>query len=199
MKPDARPFDPTPDVLVCPAEGRVTVWPETATSGTVRVKGIDAPIRELFQRDIPEFEGGGILVVRLCPADYHRFHFPCDAEIVGGSIRIPGRLDSVHPVALARNPFVFIRNQREYTIWDSRFGRFTMMEIGAFGVGGIVQTHCGKTAKKMDEKGYFKFGASTVLLLFRRGEIEFDSDLVTNTANGQETRIRVGERIGTKK
>jgi phosphatidylserine decarboxylase len=196
LKPGVRPFDPTPGVLVSPAEGRISVWPDVASSDTIRVKGIDAPIGELFGGDLAGFDGGDLFVARLCPADYHRFHFPCDGTRVGNRVCLPGRLDSVHPVALSKRPRIFVRNQRQYELFDGPFGRFVMMEIGAFGVGGIVQTHRSGSATKMEEKGYFRFGGSTVLLVFHRGSVEFDSDLVANTRNGLETLVRVGERIG---
>jgi phosphatidylserine decarboxylase len=63
-------------------------------------------------------------------------------------------------------------------------------------VGSIVQTHTGNVVKKGEEKGYFKFGGSTVVLLFEKNKIRIDEDLLINTTKGYETAIREGERIG---
>ena len=71
------------------------------------------------------------------------------------------------------------------------------VEIGATMVGGIRQTYMpGEAVAKGEEKGYFAFGGSSVAVLFEKGRIEFDADLLDNTANGLETYARVGERMG---
>ena len=64
-------------------------------------------------------------------------------------------------------------------------------------VGTIRQTYIPSEAvAKGEEKGYFAFGGSSVALLFEKGRIDFDADLLENTANGLETYARVGERMG---
>ena len=68
--------------------------------------------------------------------------------------------------------------------------------MGAFGVGTIVQTYTGNDHRKGDEKGYFKFGGSTVILVAPAGAITFDADLVKNSSEGLETRVLFGMRIG---
>ncbi len=71
-----------------------------------------------------------------------------------------------------------------------------MIEVGAFGVGGIVQTHRNGEFEKMAEKGFFRFGGSTVILLFQPGVLRFDPDLVERSAQSIETLVRAGERLG---
>jgi phosphatidylserine decarboxylase len=71
------------------------------------------------------------------------------------------------------------------------------MEVGAFGVGSIVNTRCSGHVEKMDEKGYFKFGGSTVVLLFEPGRIRFCDDLVVNSDAGKETLVKVGQPLAT--
>jgi phosphatidylserine decarboxylase len=66
-------------------------------------------------------------------------------------------------------------------------------------VGSIIQTYKGTVAQKGDEKGYFKFGGSTVVILFEKDKIYIDPDLLINTSKGYETSIKMGERIGAKK
>ena len=75
------------------------------------------------------------------------------------------------------------------------FGDVIMAEVGATMVGSIKQTYKGNFVNKGEEKGYFKFGGSTVVLLFEKNKINIDEDLLINTAQGYETTIRMGERI----
>jgi phosphatidylserine decarboxylase len=88
-------------------------------------------------------------------------------------------------------------NKREYTIiLNPLFGDVIMAEVGATMVGGIVQSNKGNSVRKGEEKGYFKFGGSTVVLLFEKSKIDIDKDTLINTANGYETAVKMGERIG---
>ncbi len=74
------------------------------------------------------------------------------------------------------------------------------MEIGALLVGGIVQTYqAGSQVARGDEKGYFKFGGSTVIFFFEKGRVSFDADLVANSEKGLETLVRMGEKIGQRR
>ena len=112
---------------------------------------------------------------------------------------VPGKYHSVNPIALLRYPDVYADNERQIVACDADFGRFWLVDVGAFGVGTIVQTYSGETHAKGDEKGYFKFGGSTVILVARAGALTFDADLVRNSAAGLETRVRCGERIAAMK
>lgn len=67
-------------------------------------------------------------------------------------------------------------------------------------VGSIVLTSSeGQQVQRMDEHGYFKFGGSTILLFFEKGRIEFDSDLLSNSATSLETLIKMGNSLGKHK
>jgi phosphatidylserine decarboxylase len=48
----------------------------------------------------------------------------------------------------------------------------------------------------MQEKGYFEFGGSTIVILMNK-HINFDPDIAAMNAKGIETKVRAGERIGT--
>jgi phosphatidylserine decarboxylase len=78
---------------------------------------------------------------------------------------------------------------------NRRFGDVVMSEIGATMVGSIIQTYNGKHQQKGDEKGYFKFGGSSIILLFKKDVVIIDEDLLKNTENGLETQVKMGERI----
>jgi phosphatidylserine decarboxylase len=92
---------------------------------------------------------------------------------------------------------IFCLNKRQYVlITTAQFGDVVMAEVGATMVGSIMQTYEGNVAGKGEEKGYFKFGGSTVVLLFEKNKIRVDKDLLANTEKGFETYVLMGERIG---
>ncbi len=196
LKPESRPYDDHPDILVCPGDGRVTVYPELHQQQMIPIKGMDYSIDDLLPRYGAHYHNGALAVIRLCPADYHRFHFPCAGTVLE-HYEIHGQLHSVNPIALARNINVFCHNYRQVTRLESnRFGVIALIEVGAFGVGRIVQTFNGTKVEKMQEKGYFKFGGSTIVMVFKKQKLNFTEDLLVNTGNGYETLVRVGETIG---
>ncbi|MEI6106442.1 MAG: phosphatidylserine decarboxylase, partial [Opitutae bacterium] len=145
-----------------------------------------------------DFAGGSLLISRLCPVDYHRFHYP-----VGGTPGEPrlinGWLYSVSPIALRQNLAYLWENKRMVTLVESPvFGRVAVCEIGATMVGSILQTFLpGRAVAKGEEKGLFKFGGSCVVTLFQRGRIQLDADLVTHSAEGREVYAKMGDRLGT--
>ena len=200
LREGARPFDPDPAVLCSPADARLTVIPRLEDEAQISVKGgsftVEALLRAPAASDVAGLAGGAAVIARLCPADYHRFHYPAAGSRDAGW-EIGGRYNSVNPLALAARPAVFQENRRFVSILDlHRFGKTAFVEVGAFGVGGIVQTHTAPTFEKMDEKGYFRFGASTIVLLFQPDAVRIDADLLANSEAGRETLVRAGETIG---
>ena len=101
-------------------------------------------------------------------------------------------------MALQQNMRIFLQNKREYcTLKTEEFGDVLLCDVGATLTGSIIQTYKpGKPVKKGDEKGHFAFGGSTVVILFEKGKVKFDDDLLENTKNGLETTVRMGEKIG---
>ena len=197
LKPDARPFSTDPELIVSPADGRVLVFPILDEATFAPVKGHPFDIRKMLPGHADRFVNGALAIVRLCPADYHRYHFPCAGDITEYR-NIAGALHSVNPIALGSGPDVFGDNKRSYTLIDTECaGILCFMEVGAFGVGGIVNTRCSGHVEKMDEKGYFKFGGSSVVLVFEPGRIRFCEDLVANSDAGKETLVKVGQPLAT--
>ncbi len=197
LKPDARPFSRDPEILVSPADGRVLVFPTLDDDTFAPVKGHAFGIRKMLPGHADRYINGALAIVRLCPADYHRYHFPCAGDIIEYR-SIAGALHSVNPIALASGADVFGDNKRSYTLIDTEHaGILCFMEIGAFGVGGIVNTRRSGHVEKMDEKGYFKFGGSTIVLIFEPGRVRFSDDLVANSASGRETLAKVGQPLAT--
>jgi phosphatidylserine decarboxylase len=194
----ARPFSDG-DEFPAPCDARYFGYQRLDDSVSVPVKGDCFQATALLQSDEWNdcFEGGPGFVARLCPVDYHRFHFP-DAGTVLASWRIPGALHSVNPWALAFREDIFMINERQVTILDTvSFGRLAYVEVGATCVGRIVQTHSGTTFSRGDEKGMFLFGGSTVIVIGERGRWRMAPGIVENTDQGIETYIKMGRSIGS--
>ncbi|RXZ69786.1 phosphatidylserine decarboxylase [Fusobacterium necrophorum] len=202
LKKGARTWDMREEVLVSPADGKILAYENIDSFASFFIKGQSFSLEELFQsKEMAEkYAGGSFVIVRLAPVDYHRYHFPTDAW-VGVSHRIQGYYYSVSTHAIRRNLRIFLENQREYTILKSKkFGDIAYFEIGATMVGGIHQTYAeNSTVSKGEEKGYFEFGGSTCLLLFEKGKVQLDEDLLEHTKKGIETKVYVGEKIGYAK
>lgn len=199
LKSEARPIDRSPDVLVSPADGRVLAWQTIDPNRMLQVKGSCYSLPELLRNKemALDYAQGTCIVIRLCPSDYHRFHFP-DTGVPSPPRRIKGHYYSVNPLALRRIPRLYCENKRELTIFSSdNFGDIVMIEVGATCVGSIIQTYTPlKHVPKGLEKGYFKFGGSTLILLLKKDSVRIDEDLLINTAQGIETKVCMGERIG---
>ena len=144
------------------------------------------------------YENGSLLLSRLCPTDYHRFHFPIDG--VPASARLlNGHLFSVNPIALCQNIQILATNKRVLTkLVTESCGTVLLMEIGATCVGGIRQTYESDAAvAKGDEKGYFRFGGSSTIVIFEPGRLVFDEDLVEQSSQHRELYARMGDSMGT--
>ncbi len=195
LKPGARPIG---EGVVSPADGRLMLYLNADADRPFPLKGATKNLREVFgpngAADVTEGRYD-IAVVRLAPVDYHRFHFPYDCKTPESVQVIPGEYHSVNPIALLKRPDVYADNERQILACEADFGRFWLVDVGAFGVGTIVQTYTGEQHAKGDEKGWFKFGGSTVILITRTGALTYDDDIVRNSANGLETCVRCGEQI----
>lgn len=197
LKPEARPIG---EGFVSPGDGRLLAFEDVSEVHNFFIKGREFTLKDFLADDelTKRFESSSMIILRLAPNDYHRFHFPCDgtpAEIKP----IKGSYFSVSPYALAGNfTKVFCENKREICLLDSpKFGEIALVPIGATMVGSIIETYePNQVIAKGDEMGYFAFGGSTVVLLFDKNKIKIDSDLLENTKNKMETFVKMGEKIG---
>jgi phosphatidylserine decarboxylase len=199
LKPTARPIDPAPNAVVFPADGRHLGFPDVSQVDGVFVKGQKFSIAELLgDASLAErFAKGTLVLSRLCPVDYHRFHFPTDG--VPGKLRLlDGLLYSVNPIALRRRISYLWENKRTVTLLETeRLGTVVLMEIGATNVGSIHQTYAeNQLTLKGAEKGYFAFGGSSTILMFEPGRIELAEDLLRESAQQRELYARMGDRLG---
>lgn len=208
LKEGARPIAAAGDdaVAVLPADGRHLAFPSVDAAAGFYAKGQrfdlasflgEAHLPEAERELTKQFAGGSLLISRLCPVDYHRFHFPISGT-PGEARLINGWLYSVSPIALRCNLGYLWENKRMITLLDSPvFGRVAVCEIGATMVGTIFQSYVpGRAVAKGDEKGLFRFGGSCVVTIFQRGRIAFDRDLVEQSANQLEVYAKMGERLG---
>ncbi len=199
LKPGARPVAEGDRVAVLPADGRHLAFQNVDAATGFYAKGQRFDLKAFLGDEAlaAKFAGGSLLVSRLCPVDYHRFHFPV-AGTPGEARLINGFLYSVSPIALRRNLAYLWENKRAVTLVESPvFGTVAVCEIGATMVGSIMQTHVpGRAVPKGEEKGLFKFGGSCVVTIFQPGRIRLDADLVEQTAAGLEVYARMGERLG---
>lgn len=199
LKPESRPIDKSVNSIIFPADGRHMAFADISCENNFFVKGQSFDLMQfLGDTELAKrYEGGSMLLSRLCPIDYHRFHFPCAGKAASPKI-INGWLYSVNPIALITRPTIFWENKRVVTSLESAdFGEIQYVEVGATMVGSITQTYMpGEQVAKGEEKGYFAFGGSSVVILFEKNRMKFDSDLLENTANGFETYARFGERVG---
>lgn len=199
IRPELRPFDRDADALVSPCDGKLTVCPVNDKS-VFHIKGGEYTVTSLLQSKelAGKYEGGTLLLIRLSVDDYHRYSYIADGR-KGENTRIAGKYHTVNPEAAAKRR-IYKENTREYSILHSEnFGDILMMEVGAMMVGRIVNLHGGKEVHRGEEKGYFEFGGSTVILMFEKNKVLLDSDLIRNTDDGYETTVKMGERIGSAK
>ena len=199
LKPGARPVAGDERVAVLPADGRHLAFQNADAAAGFYAKGQRFDLKAFLGDEAlaAKFAGGAMLISRLCPVDYHRFHFPV-AGMPTEARLINGFIYSVSPVALRRNLAYLWENKRMVTLVDSpAFGTVAVCEIGATMVGSIFQSYlASRPVARGEEKGWFKFGGSCVVTLFQPGRIRLDTDLVEQTAAGLETYARLGERLG---
>ncbi len=199
LKLSARPIAAGADEIIFPADGRHLGFADVSRIEGVFVKGQQFSIPALLgDASLAErFAHGPLVLSRLCPVDYHRFHFPVAG--VPGPVRvINGPLYSVNPIALRRRVAYLWENKRTITLLETeRLGTVILMEIGATNVGSIHQTFTpGQPVAKGAEKGYFAFGGSSTILLFEPGRISLAADLQRESALPRELYARMGESMG---
>ena len=200
LKTSARPIDRDPVSLISIADCRLSVYP-ISEDAVYPVKARSFTVARLVgDGEIAAGYAGGLcLVFRLAPVDYHRFGYVDDCE-QSPVVAINGFYRSVHPLSLRRMKAVFTENRREYCVLKTaNFGEVIHIDVGATGVGRIVQRHPGGGRfARGEEKGYFEFGGSTVILLLKPGAAKIDDDIAEYSGRGIETVVRYGEKIGCK-
>lgn len=194
---DVFPFPREETVFGSPADSRLTVIPlQDGTAFPVKQSPYTAEELLSDKQAATPFLGGYAFVFRLSVEDYHRYAYPDSGKTLSHRL-IKGTFHTVNPVALAKLP-VFHRNCREVSILQTEhFGRLAYIEVGAMMVGRIVNHHMAVFARG-EEKGFFAFGGSTVVILTEKDAVVPDEDILQNSLSGIETYVRSGERVGAK-
>ena len=192
-----RPFLADDNVLISPADSKLSCY-KIDQDSRFMIKDTRYSLGELLEDDelAKEYMNGYWMIFRLTVDDYHRYSFIDDGKIIKSKY-IPGIFHTVNPIANDYYP-IYKQNSRNYTIIDSKnFGMMIQMEVGAMMVGKIVN-HNKKYCLKGEEKGYFEFGGSTVIILLKENQVVIDNDIIENTNKNKETVVKLGETIGRK-
>lgn len=199
LAPNARNVDMNSEAVIAPADSKLTVY-DISEESVYRVKGCDYSIVQLLGGDeelAKEYYGGKCFIYRLTVDNYHRYCYPDNGREALNRF-IPGILHTVNPIALKYHD-VYGKNCRELTLLESEnFGRIAYIEVGAMMVGRINNHHKSEFSRG-EEKGYFSFGGSTIILLYKKDVLIPDEDITENSKTETETTVLFGERVGTKK
>ena len=200
IKPGRRRIDAEKNIIVAPSDDKESAY-EITNSSTFVVKNSVYTVESLLRDSklAKRYQGGTALIIRLTPDDYHRYCY-CTDGIKSHNREIHGRLSTVNPVINKYIP-VYKENSREYCmIRTKELGDVIQMEVGAMLVGKIsnLHTYGRRLVRKGEEKGYFEFGGSTIILLIEKDKAAAAEDLLLNTREGFETKVLQGETIAVK-
>ncbi|WP_341266795.1 phosphatidylserine decarboxylase [Candidatus Phytoplasma fraxini] len=186
-------------IFISPGEGRLMILPIQKNS-IYSIKEVNYHLNDLLQNDklASMFTEGYLLIIRLTPLNYHRYIFIDDGfQKKENSVKIKGKLHIVNPIAF-KYFNVWQENSREYNILETKnFGTIVQMEIGALLIGKI-NNHPITNFNKAQEKGFFSFGGSTIILFIQKNKVIFDKIFLENSLQNKETPINLGEHLGSK-
>ncbi len=197
IKEEKRPLKDNKNIFPAVADSKLTVYKITKDL-KLNIKNSTYDIEELIKdkKTAKEYENGMCLVFRLCKDDYHHYIYPDNGQVTS-NYHINGVLHTVQPIALKKYK-VFTENDREITILNTEnFKEIIYIEVGALNIGKI-HNNKKENFQKGEEKGYFSFGASTVILLLKEKTIEVDKDILKYSKEDIETRVLQKEQIGKK-
>lgn len=207
IKESARPIaEPQNDMVVSsPADCRLTAFPTVDLATKYWIKGTGFTLSRLLGSDAlaQQFDGGSLVIARLAPQDYHRWHAPT-AGHVESIVDIPGTYYTVNPQAINESGTldVFCENKRSVMLLrrTATGSPVAIIAVGAMLVGSIKYNpgvQQGVDVRRGQCLGAFYYGGSTVIVLYPRGEVVMDEDLVRNSTEQQcETVVKVGWRVG---
>ena len=196
LKPESRPINRESGSVVFPADGRHLGVENISSSSRVYAKGQFFNLEKLLNSaDLSKkYTNGDLIISRLCPTDYHRFHFPVSGKLSEIQL-VDGYLKSVNPIALRKNLGIFWENKRYITkIENPNLGEVIVILIGATCVGSVhISAKLNKHYALGEELGYFSFGGSCLITLFQPGKIKIDNELAKITNDGYETYAKFGD------
>ncbi len=194
IKDGKRVFSANKHFFESPADSRLIVY-KLDGNNEFEIKGKTYTLNRILRDEklAEEYKNGYFLVFRLAVDDYHRYCYIDNGKLIKNK-KINGLFHTVGPIAFERFK-VYQENQREYEVLNTEnFGSIIQMEIGAMMVGKIVN-HGLKEFKRGEEKGYFLFGGSTIVIIVKEGVLKIDDDIIKNSEKGIETKVKQGEKI----
>lgn len=197
IKDGEREINQASNVLIAPCDSKLSCF-KIDQNVRLKIKNTVYSLEDLLMSPTlaSRYQNGYALIFRLTVDDYHRYHF-FDDGTSEKEVHIPGYFHTVNPIANDYYP-IYKTNSRTYTLLHTKhFDDVIMMEVGALMVGKITNHHK-KEFSRGEEKGYFEFGGSTVVL-FIKDIVDIDQDIINNSAEYNETKVLLGERIGILK
>jgi phosphatidylserine decarboxylase len=207
LKPEARTLARQPREIACPVDGVISEADSIDGDRLLQAKGRHYTLTELLASRAwaQHFAGGSFATIYLAPFNYHRVHMPLSGRL-RETVYVPGRLFSVNAATASLVPRLFARNERVLTWFDTAFGEFALILVGALNVGSIATVWAGDitpaarrvatplppqplSLEKGEELGRFNMG-STVILLFQKDRARWHDDLRAGAA------VRLGQSIG---
>jgi phosphatidylserine decarboxylase len=208
LKAGARPIAQDPRDIACPVDGLISEAGSIEGDTLVQAKGRRYALGELLAARpwATRFEGGSFATIYLAPFNYHRVHMPLRGQLEE-TVYVPGRLFSVNATTASYVPRLFARNERVLTLFDTAFGEFALVLVGALNVGSIATVWSGDIApaakrvvtalppqrmalEKGAELGRFNMG-STVILLFEAHRAHWHAGVHAGSS------VRLGQSLGT--
>ena len=194
--PGKRPIDPDVNTLISPCDCMACVY-RLSEHSNFTVKHTEYTLKSLLRSKklAKRFEGGYLFLLRLTVSDYHRYCYAATGTQTR-NIHIDGLFHTVDVVANDYLP-IYKENTREYTLLRTEeFGDILQMEVGALLVGRIKNHKEQCHAERGEEKGYFEYGGSTIIVITEPGSVTPRPDLIENTKKDLETKVLMGQKLG---
>ena len=183
--------------FISPADSKLLIYKITPKQ-KVTIKNSTYTLDDLVDNkiDLKDFKNGYCLVFRLALDDYHRYCYIDDGTFET-SHNIKGKLHTV--CSISKDYKIYKENHRVVSKLNTKhFEDIIYIEVGALSVGKIIN-HEKETFKKGDEKGYFKMGGSTIVVLVKDNVLKIDEDILKHATKEIEVKLSYGEKIGIKK
>jgi phosphatidylserine decarboxylase len=178
--------------VVSSVDGVISQIGAIESNQLIQAKGFNYSLDSLLGNDrqlASQFTDGQFATIYLSPKDYHRIHMPVTGKLQQMTY-IPGKLFSVSPRTVKTVSNIFARNERVVTVFDSEFGPFVVVLVGAIFVGSMETVWAGQitppyskesqtwyyqgedaiTIEKGQELGRFNMGSTIVLLLPKQAD-----------------------------
>lgn len=198
LKPHARPIDFNENTITSPSDGAILAI-DLSKQATFDIKNTSFDLHTFLGNATlaQEFSNGYLIIFRLAPWDYHRFHFPFNCRPLPAK-RIKGKYESVDPLVFKHGIQPLHVNERQLITLLTNTDKFLLIPVGALCVGKISTTYLPqKKYLKGDEVGYFSFGGSTVVLVCKPNTISINNQIISNSKNNIETPVKMGEKVAT--